>query len=161
MYLKTLWWRIYILCTNGGRNYNRPAGLPCRPEVAALKITKTLVQSMLEYSKDTYPNEMLLLLRAKRSGGDYVLYQAVFAPFMFSGPHSATYNPYHLPVDLSIVATAHSHPSGVKIPSHEDLLHPYGRYMLIVGFPFRGSEDIAAFDGKGHAVGWELADEED
>ncbi|MEM0075512.1 MAG: hypothetical protein QXR69_00350 [Conexivisphaerales archaeon] len=115
---------------------------------------------MLSYSRDMHPNEMLLLIRARKSEKDLVGYQAVFPPFMYSNPHSATYNPYHLPVDFSILGTAHSHPSGVKIPSHEDLLHPYGRFMLIIGYPYVSRDDIAAFNSKGERLPWEEIDDE-
>lgn len=118
------------------------------------------MEGILGYSKEKYPDEMLVLLRGKKKGDSYVLYQAVFPPFMYSNWHSATYNPWHLPVDFSIVATAHSHPSGVKIPSREDLLHPYGKFMLISGYPYETEADIAAFDGKGRRIDWEVVEDE-
>ncbi|MEM0117791.1 MAG: hypothetical protein QXV32_05035 [Conexivisphaerales archaeon] len=125
-----------------------------------LFLTRQLVDSILSYSKEKHPDEMLLLLRGKKKGKDIILYQAVFPPFTYSNWHSATYNPLHLPIDFTIMATAHSHPSGVKLPSHADLLHPYGRYMLISGFPYEGPEDIAAFDSKGNSMNWSVTDEE-
>jgi proteasome lid subunit RPN8/RPN11 len=128
--------------------------------LAILKVTKSLVEGMLGYSKEKYPNEMLILLRGKKMDESYVLYQAVFPPFVYSNWHSATYNPWHMPLDFSIIATAHSHPSGVKIPSREDLLHPYGKFMLITGYPYESERDIAAFDGKGRMVEWEAVEDD-
>jgi proteasome lid subunit RPN8/RPN11 len=125
-----------------------------------VRITRTLVQSILEYSKDKHPDEMLLLLRGKKYSDGYLLYQAVFPPFMYSNWHSATYNPYHLPIDFSIIATAHSHPSGVKTPSQVDLLHPYGKFMLITGYPYTSLDDVAAFDGRGERVEIEVVEDD-
>lgn len=102
---------------------------------------------------------MLLLLRGKKRGKDIILYEAVFPPFMYSNWHSAVYNPLHLPIDFSIMATAHSHPSGIKIPSQVDLLHPFGKFMIIAGFPYDSRSDIAVFDSKGEQVEWEIIDE--
>jgi len=126
-----------------------------------LKITNSLLNSILSYSKEKHPDEMLLLLRGKKKGDELILYQAVFPPFMYSNWHSATYNPLHLPIDFSIQATAHSHPSGIKIPSQADILHPYGKFMLITGYPYESKEDVEAFDGEGKKVDFEVVEDED
>ncbi|TDA31112.1 MAG: peptidase, partial [Hadesarchaea archaeon] len=57
-----------------------------------------------------------------------------------------------LPLDPSLVGTAHSHPSGDLTPSPTDLNRFLGRVMVIVGFPYR-EEDVAVYDGRGRRVG--------
>ena len=125
-----------------------------------VQLTRTLAESLLAFSRDQYPNEMLVLLRAKKGKGVMLIHQVVFAPFM-TGAHSAsTFNPYQVPIDSSIVGTAHSHPSGSNRPSLQDLLHVYGSIMMIVAYPFVGPECIAVYDSKGNPVGWDLVDDE-
>jgi proteasome lid subunit RPN8/RPN11 len=129
--------------------------------VLKVHLTRTLMRSLLAFAHDQYPNEMLVLLRGKRSGESLLVHQVVFAPFMLGGRSSSTFNPYQVPIDSSIVGTAHSHPSGVTRPSVEDLLHPYGSVMMIVGYPFREKEDVAIYDSKGRPLEWEVIEDEE
>ena len=124
-----------------------------------IELTKLLAESLLAYSKDQYPNEMLVLLRAKRSKETMRIHQVVFAPFMASGHAEATFNPYQVPIDASIVGTAHSHPSGSDKPSLQDLLHVYGSIMMIVAYPFVGADDISIYDPRGNPLSWDLVDD--
>jgi proteasome lid subunit RPN8/RPN11 len=128
--------------------------------VMRVQLTKTLAESLLAFSKDQYPNEMIVLLRARKGKEVMLIHQVVFAPFM-SGAHSmSTFNRYQVPIDATIVGTAHSHPSGSKRPSLQDLLHVYGSVMMIVAYPFVGPECIAVYDSKGSLVDWDLVDDE-
>ena len=124
-----------------------------------IQIKKSLMESLLAYSKDQYPKEMLVLLRAKKRKDVLMLHQVVFAPFMDSGSNVATFNPYQVPIDSSIIGTAHSHPSGVGKPSLQDLLHMYGSLMVIVSYPFNGTRDVSVFNQKGDLQEWELVEE--
>lgn len=125
-----------------------------------IQLTKTLADSLLAFSKDQYPNEMLVLLRAKKTKGVMLIHQVVFAPFMAGGRAASTFNPYQVPIDSSIVGTAHSHPSGNNHPSLQDLLHVYGSVMMIIAYPFMGAECIAVYDAHGTPLSWDLVDEE-
>jgi len=53
-----------------------------------------------------------------------------------------------LPMDFSIIGVAHSHPSGSLEPSVQDQNLSLGRIMLIVGYPYRGKENVAVFSRK-------------
>jgi proteasome lid subunit RPN8/RPN11 len=57
-----------------------------------------------------------------------------------------------LPADATVVGIAHSHPSGVVEPSTQDLLQFFGRIMVIMGYPYRDSDDVAVFDREGNRV---------
>jgi len=61
-----------------------------------------------------------------------------------------------LPIDFSVVDTAHSHPSGVLRPSATDLNKFYGRIMIIVAYPYRSEEDVAVFDSKGRQMEYKV-----
>jgi len=129
--------------------------------VTRVQLTRTLADSLLAFSKDQYPNEMLVLLRAKRKEDVMLIHQVVFAPFMQGARSASIFNPYQVPVDASIVGTAHSHPSGSNRPSLQDLLHVYGSVMMIVSYPFVGPECIAVYDYRGNPVVWDLVDDEE
>jgi proteasome lid subunit RPN8/RPN11 len=128
--------------------------------VTRVQLTKTLAESLLSFSKDQYPNEMIVLLRAKRENDVMLVHQVVFAPFMMGARSMSTFNPYQVPIDSSIVGTAHSHPSGSRNPSLQDLLHVYGSIMMIVAYPFSGPDCISVYDFRGKPVGWDLVDDE-
>ncbi len=125
-----------------------------------VQLTKTLAESLLAFSKDQYPNEMIVLLRAKKTKDVLLIHQVVFAPFMTGAHSSSTFNRYQVPIDASIVGTAHSHPSGSKNPSLQDTLHIYGSVMMIVAYPFVGPDCIAVYDSKANPVSWDLVDDE-
>jgi len=61
-----------------------------------------------------------------------------------------------LPIDFSIIGTAHSHPSGVLRPSPADMNRFYGRIMIIAAYPYRSERDIAVFNGEGKTVQYEI-----
>ena len=63
-----------------------------------------------------------------------------------------------LPIDFSVVGTAHSHPSGILRPSVEDLNNFYGRIMVIAAFPYETEQDIIAFDGKGNQIRFRISE---
>jgi proteasome lid subunit RPN8/RPN11 len=128
--------------------------------VTRIELTKALAESLLDFSKDQYPNEMLVLLRAKKTKETVRVNQVVFAPFMASGHSEATFNPYQVPIDSSIVGTAHSHPSGSNRPSLQDLLHVYGSIMMIISYPFTDKTCISVYDPRGNPLEWDLVDEE-
>jgi len=57
-----------------------------------------------------------------------------------------------LPMDFSIVGTAHSHPSGNLMPSHADLNHAFGVVLTIAGFPFRNEQNVAVYNRSGEKL---------
>lgn len=125
-----------------------------------VRVARSLVRSLLEFSKDQHPNEMLVLLRGKKQRDALFVHQVVFAPFMISSPNSSAFNPYQVPADPSIVGTAHSHPSGFGRPSLQDLLHLYGSVMLIVSYPYSSSADVSAYDAEGRPLQLEVLEDE-
>ena len=62
-----------------------------------------------------------------------------------------------LPVDLTVVGTVHSHPSGALRPSDADLrlFRSWGRRHLILGQPF-GPSSWKAYDGNGRETRLEV-----
>src|SRR6267378_5886171 len=61
-----------------------------------------------------------------------------------------------IPIDLSYVGVAHSHPSGYAVPSHEDLLHVTGKIMVIAGAPYHDESSLKIYDIHGEPLRFEV-----
>ncbi|MCL5438061.1 MAG: Mov34/MPN/PAD-1 family protein [Candidatus Thermoplasmatota archaeon] len=104
---------------------------------------------ILEASKDSYPKEFGALLRAE----DNVIYEISMVPGTIQGDRHTMFFMFNKAVDFSIVGSVHSHPSGVLIPSDDDL-HMFGNWgpiHIIVGTPFNETS-FQGFDRAGNPV---------
>lgn len=117
------------------------------------RIRRKVLDLILESSRDMHPDEFAAFLRAD-SG---VIYEIVILPGTISGRRSAIYQLYTKPIDFSLVGTVHSHPSGVTLPSDEDLLlfSRTGDVHIIVGYPY-GPNDFSAYDRNGKRINVEV-----
>ena len=97
--------------------------LPVQKVVLAAQV----VDSLLTYSKMAYPNEGILLLRGKSKKGIVEVTGVIVPPAAVHSRAYSSFNWFMLPVDMSYLGVAHSHPSGNATPSHEDMLHSAAR----------------------------------
>jgi proteasome lid subunit RPN8/RPN11 len=104
-----------------------------------------IFNGVLNYAMERHPNEIFLLLRGKISGQILRVKEFVIPPFAIEGEGFASFSPWFLPYDPSIVGTLHSHPSGSLKPSAEDLNHFYGEIMVILAYPYESENDAAAY----------------
>jgi proteasome lid subunit RPN8/RPN11 len=117
-----------------------------------VSISAELLDSIFEGAKRLYPKETFLLLRGKKSKNEIHVSELVVPPLATYGYGFANL-PFHmLPMDFSMVGTVHSHPSGNINPSSVDLNHFFGRVLMIVGFPFASTQNVAVYDSKGERV---------
>ncbi len=84
--------------------------------------------------------------------------EVVIPPSATHGHGFSSFPLHMLPMDLSIMGTAHSHPSGVLQPSVGDLNNFYSRILVITAYPYDSEEQIAVYDKEGNAVGYEIID---
>ncbi len=113
-----------------------------------------VIDGLLSYCSDLHPREGILLLRGKSRKDEIQVNALVIPPLSV---HSETFSsfPIHmLPLDISILGTAHSHPNGVLHPSLEDLNNYFGRIMVIVGYPYQNEDDVAVFDREGNRAAY-------
>ncbi len=115
-----------------------------------------VVDSLLSYSKMAYPDEGILLLRGKTKKGVVEVTGVTVPPAAVHARSYSSFNWWMLPVDMSYLGVAHSHPSGYAVPSQEDLLHATGRIMVIMGYPYAGESCIGVFDHNGNRVPFEV-----
>ncbi len=112
-------------------------------------IERDVIDGLLSYCSDLHPREGLLLLRGKSRKDEIRVNALVIPPLPVHSETYASFPIHMLPVDTSILGTAHSHPNGVLRPSLEDLNNYFGRMMVIVGPPYQSEDDVALFDREG------------
>jgi proteasome lid subunit RPN8/RPN11 len=116
----------------------------------------SVIDSLLSYARTFHPNEGILLLRGRISKDEILVKETIIPPLATHGKGFSGF-PFHmLPLDLSIVGVAHSHPSGVLKPSLEDLNNFYGRIMVIIAYPYNSKRDIGVFDREGNMIKYSI-----
>jgi proteasome lid subunit RPN8/RPN11 len=128
-------------------------------EKLTVLMSAKLLDSIFEGAKRLYPKETILLLRGKKNKSMIHVLDLVVPPLAVYG-YSFANLPFHsLPIDFSIVGTVHSHPSGNISPSSVDLNHFFGRVLMIVGFPFANSQNVAVYDSNGEKLQLQITNE--
>jgi len=121
-----------------------------------VKVAGELIDSLLSFARGLHPRESILLLRGRREGDGIVVEEFLFPPFASTGRGFAEFPSHVLPIDFSVIGTAHSHPSGSTMPSPTDLNHFYGRIMMIVAYPYT-RDRVAVFNKQGDELPLDIA----
>jgi proteasome lid subunit RPN8/RPN11 len=113
-------------------------------------VPKEIFAMVFESARRVHPKETIFLLRGKITRNFLNITELIIPPGATYGKGFSGFPMHMLPMDFSIVGTVHSHPSGNLLPSVEDLNRSLGKIIVIVGFPYHGSENVAAYnrDGK-------------
>ncbi len=109
---------------------------------------KDVMETLLHLAKSLHPREMIALLRG-RVRRDILVEEVLLAPLAMTGEDFSEFPLDALPVDPSIIGTAHSHPVPDLGMSDEDLGEGFGMLSVVVAYPYRGLEDIAAYSPSG------------
>ena len=123
-------------------------------------VTRTVVENVLVNARVFHPREGLLLLRGNVERDFLLVDEVLIPPFAVHGTRFATFPLHMLPLDFSIVGTAHSHPSGILTPSTHDLNHFYGRVMIVAAYPYASALHIGVFNREGTAIAFTIRDNE-
>jgi len=124
-----------------------------------VSMSAELLDSIFEGAKQLHPKETILLLRGKKSKNMIRVSDLVVPPLAVYGYGFANLPFHRLPIDFSVVGTVHSHPSGNTNPSIVDLNHFFGRVLMIVGFPFESSQNVAVYNSNGEKLHLQITDE--
>jgi len=124
--------------------------------VQKVVFSKQVVDSLFSYSAMAYPNEGILLMRGKSKKGVVEVTGVVVPPAAAHGAAFSSFSWWMLPIDLSYLGVAHSHPSGNHNPSHEDLLHASGKIMVIMGYPYATLDNLGVYDHDGNLIPFEV-----
>jgi proteasome lid subunit RPN8/RPN11 len=117
-----------------------------------VSISEDLLQAIFEGAKRLYPRETILLLRGKKEKTSITISELLVPPLANYGHGFANVPLHMLPMDFSIVGTAHSHPSGNLMPSPTDLNHFFGTVLMIVGFPYTDERNVAVYNRNGEKL---------
>jgi proteasome lid subunit RPN8/RPN11 len=124
--------------------------------VQKVYFTAEVMDSLLSYSHMAYPKEGILILRGKSKKGIAEVTSVMVPPAAVHAHAYSSFNWFMLPVDMSYLGVAHSHPSGNFNPSHEDLLHVTGRIMVIMGYPYSSYLQVGVYDHHGNRIPFEV-----
>lgn len=127
--------------------------------VRSVTLLREVVDSVLTYSRSAYPREGILILRGKSKKGEVRVESVAIPPMATHGEGFSSFNWTLMPIDLTFVGVAHSHPSGYAVPSHQDLLHMMGRIMVIAGYPYSDESCIKVYDVHGNPVSFQISEE--
>jgi proteasome lid subunit RPN8/RPN11 len=108
-------------------------------------VDRGLLEEMLAFAKERHPKEAVMLLRGSVNKEVITITDYLFPPFATTDSISASYPLHMLPIDFSIVGSAHSHPSGSLEQSTQDIHNIYGRISLLMAYPY-GLGDVAAYN---------------
>ena len=88
---------------------------------------------------------------------DGVITEVILVPGTISSQRSAILRLYMMPIDLSIIGSAHSHPTPNATPSEADLklFSNSGQVHLIVGFPYN-MESWKAYARNGEEISLDI-----
>jgi proteasome lid subunit RPN8/RPN11 len=123
-----------------------------------VSIDHELLQTIFEGARRLHPRETILLLRGKRKKNYITISELVVPPLANYGQGFAQIRLHMLPMDFSIVGTAHSHPSGNLSPSSADLNHFVGLLLMIVGFPFKDEKNVAIYNRAGEKLALQVTE---
>jgi proteasome lid subunit RPN8/RPN11 len=124
--------------------------------VSKVLFERQVFDSLMSYAKMAYPNEGILLLRGKSKKGIVEVTSVMIPPGATHGSAFSSFSWFMMPIDMSYIGVAHSHPSGNFNPSHEDLLHASGKIMVIMGYPYSTPENLGVYDHNGNRVPFEV-----
>jgi proteasome lid subunit RPN8/RPN11 len=115
-------------------------------------LTRQSADGIITYSKTWHPHEGILILQGKsKKNGEIRIDGLVVPPFASSGPYYSGFPTNELPMDLSYIGTAHSHPGSSNRPSLPDLNNFFGVVSIIISYPYE-YETIAAYDRNGNNI---------
>ncbi len=135
-------------------------------EKTRLVITKRAIESALESSRATFPNEFIGLFRGKETESEgrktVKLDTLIIAPLSEYGEGFSSYSDVFLPMHLNALASFHSHPRPPAEPSRGDLhfFSRKGRFHFIACPPFalNAKASVRAFDSAGNELDFEVAE---
>jgi len=111
-----------------------------------VQIPKSVLELILHASRSAYPNEFGAMIR----GEGNIIKEILLLPGTIQGKRFASFRMNMLPIDSKSIGVVHSHPSGSNRPSQADahLFSKVGNVNLIIKYPYRGLEDVAAYDSN-------------
>ena len=104
---------------------------------------------ILAAGRDSHPNEFACMLRAVEG----IITEVILVPGTVTGNTSALLRLHMLPIDFTIVGSAHSHPSPDCRPSRQDIgfFAKFGSVNIIAAYPYN-MDSWQAYDRDGSPI---------
>ena len=112
------------------------------------KIKKDVLQTIMDFSKASYPNEFSGFLYVD----DYVINDLYILPATKNYRHSTVIRLDLAPMLLNLNGSVHSHPSGFGLPSKADIHFFSNKMINIITFHPFSLNDFKAYDKEGNLV---------
>ena len=77
-----------------------------------VEVPRDILEAIYEGAKQLYPRESFLILRGKKRKGIIRVSDLIVAPFAVHGDNYATFQPYMLPGDFSLIVRFSLNPGG-------------------------------------------------
>jgi proteasome lid subunit RPN8/RPN11 len=122
----------------------------------AIVIKRSVIDSILSYCRYLHPREGILLLRGKTEKDRIIVDNVEIPPFATHGRGFSTFPLHMLPIDFTVIGTAHSHPTGNPQPSTKDLNNFYGKIMIIATYPYYSEQQITAYNSQGKPTEYKI-----
>ena len=106
---------------------------------------------IISYCKIKHPKEMVLILKGKSKNSIMNINGLVIPPFDHTSSTFAGFPSSFLPLDLSYIGMARSHPTGSEKPSIDELNNFFGLVSITVKSPYNDN-DIFAWDSNGNSI---------
>ena len=119
-------------------------------------VDQGVIDSVVFYSKKSYPNEFLAMLDGHVKDNVLYITGLLFLPGERSHT-SASFNDWMIPPNQKKWGSVHSHPGNNANPSHADLMtfSKHGPFHIIVCEPY-SLETMKAYNAYGEPVGFEV-----
>ena len=119
-------------------------------------VDQGVIDSVVFYSKKSYPNEFLAMLDGHVKDNVLYITGLLFLPGERSHT-SASFNDWMIPPNQKKWGSVHSHPGNNANPSHADLItfSKHGPFHMIVCEPY-SLETMKAYNAYGEPVGFEV-----
>lgn len=116
-------------------------------------ITQNLITGIIDLCRNQHPREILGLLRMEQG----ILTEYILPPGAIRSESSGVFFPSRIPLDPSLRATVHSHPSGNPFPSAVDLNDVFQKkdFHFIIAYPYNLNK-TKCFDNSGNEMKFKI-----
>jgi len=120
-----------------------------------VRIKRKLIETIIEASRNVYPEEFIGLLRKNRKGEVATL---LLIPNSTFGEDFSEIRDDMLPIGLGDCGSVHSHPDSDARPSDQDLIFfQKGEVNIIIGYPYN-EKTLRAYGKDGKRLPVEIVD---
>ncbi|MEM4634160.1 MAG: Mov34/MPN/PAD-1 family protein [Candidatus Anstonellaceae archaeon] len=122
-------------------------------------VKRKALLSALAGAKSALPNEFICLLTGRKTKNAMIVEDTLIPPMIMVSETTSSFNDWMIPIVENFVGTFHSHPSGSRKPSDEDLwlFQQKGGVHFIASKPF-DENSVDCYLGMGRKANFKVVD---